>query len=290
MYHANLIGGAAARLAGTPVVWGIHHNAADFENLKAATARVVQAGGWASRRLPGAVVCVAESSRQAHARLGYDPKKLVVIPNGFDTGRFRPDPAARATVRDTLGIPPCAPTVGMFARFHPLKDHETCLWAARIIQERLPGAHFVLCGQGVDAANPQLAQWAKDAGLGDHLHLLGLRDDVPQLLAALDVYVSSSRREAFPMSIGEAMACGVPCVVTDVGDSALMIADTGRAVPAGDPLALAEAALDLLRLPKEERAALGAAARKRVEQEYNLDGIVRQYAQLYRSLIQRRSL
>ncbi len=286
MYHANLIGGAAAKLAGAPVVWGIHHNAADFENLKAATARVVQVGGWASRRLPEAVVCVAEASRAAHARLGYDPKKLVVIPNGFDTRRFRPDLEARRSKRAELGIPEDAPVVGMFARLHPLKDHQGFLRAAGMVQARLPQAHFVLCGEGVEPSNRQLAQWAAEAGLGERLHLLGPREDVPALLAALDVYVSSSKREAFPMVIGEAMACGTPCAATDAGDSALLIGETGRIAPVGDAQALAEAALGLLCLPPEERGALGAAARSRVEREYNLDGIVRQYAQLYRSLAQ----
>ncbi len=287
MYHANLIGGAAVKLAGhTPLAWAIHQTAIDFETFKPATLKIVRASAWASRWMPDAVVCVAEASRETHAGLGYDRSRMRVIPNGFDTQRFKPDPAARQAARRSLGIPMDAPALGMFARFHPMKNHANFLRAAGLVQAQLPEARFILCGQGVDQANPQLAEWAAEAGLGgERLHLLGPRDDIPALLAALDLYVSPSRREAFPMSIGEAMACGVPCVVTDVGDSALMIADTGRVVPQADPAALAEACLELLRLPEEERKALGEAARSRVEQEYNLEGIAQRYAQLYRSLI-----
>ena len=285
MYHANVIGGAAARLAGVPLVWGIHHDAADLEGLKPGTARLVKASAWASRWMPDAIVCVAEASRETHAELGYDRAKMRVIPNGFSLERFHLDPQARQSIRRELGIPPDAPVLGMFARFHLMKDHAGFLQAAGIVARRFPEAHFVLCGLDVDESNGQLLAGARAAGLDHHLHLLGLRGDVPALLAALDVYVSSSRREAFPMVLGEAMACGVPCAVTDVGDSALLVGDTGRVVPPGDAPALAQACVDLLCLPPEERQALGEAARERVQREYNLEAIVRQYAQLYRSLV-----
>lgn len=287
MYHANLLGGLAAKLAGSPpVVWGIHHALGDPAALKRATRAVVAAGGWLSAWAPARILCVAESSRRAHAALGYDESKLLVIPNGFDVQRFRPDPLSRARIRRALALDEELPLVGLCARYHPVKDHRTFLRAAEIIARSLPQARFALCGAGVSAENDELQGLVRAGGLEERCLLLGPRADMPALLAGLDLLVSSSRSEAFSNVIGEAMACGVPCVVTDTGDSALIVGESGRVVGPGDAPALARACLEVLCLPPAERAALGRAARERVEREYPLERVVRQYAELYRRLAQ----
>jgi len=211
---------------------------------------------------------------------------MIVITNGFDPAAFRPDPVARQSVRRELGTGADTPLVGLVARFDPQKNHRGFLQAAAILHTRLPGCHFLLCGADITWENPQLAQWIDASGIRDQCHLLGERSDVPRLMAALDVVSSAAAfGEAFPLVIGEAMACGVPCVVTDVGDSATIVGETGVVVPPSDPQALADGwGRLLLSMSAEERCQLGLAARRRVEERFGLERTVEQYLSLYETL------
>ena len=181
-----------------------------------------------------------------YAERGFDAAKLTVIPNGFDSSRFRPDPAARDEVRREIGVAPDAPLIGLVARYDPFKDHATFLRAAAALVRTRPDARFLLCGNRVDAGNAELVEQIASLGLAEHVRLLGPRRDVQRIYAALDVLAQSSISEAFPLVLGEAMASGVPCAATDVGDSALIVGDTGRIVPPRNPEALAGAWADLL--------------------------------------------
>jgi glycosyltransferase involved in cell wall biosynthesis len=172
------------------------------------------------------------------------------------------------------------------ARFDPQKDHQNFVRAAGRLASERPDLHFMLVGKGCDADNDRLAGWIAATGAAGRFHLLGLRTDVARLLAALDVAVlSSAFGEAFPLAVGEAMACAVPCVATDVGDTARIIGDTGRIVAPRDAPALAAAVLELLALSGAERAALGAAARERIEVRFSLPAVAARYAALYDELI-----
>ncbi|MEZ0395268.1 MAG: glycosyltransferase [Anaerolineales bacterium] len=289
MYHADLLGGLVAPLAGRPpVVWGIHLTVSEMGALKAATRLIIRLNARLSRCLPRAIVCCAEAARRTHAALGYDPARLTVIPNGIDLERFRPDPAARARLRAELGLPAETPLIGMAARFDPHKDHRNFLRAAALLHRWQPEVRFVLWGRDVTPHNPDLAAWLRAEGLEGVVHLLGLRADAPALTAALDLATLSSWGEAFPLVIGEAMACGVPCVATDAGDAALILGGMGRVVPPRDPQALAEAWAEVLRLPVAERRALGRAARQRVEACYSLEKMAAAYTRLYEDIIEGR--
>jgi glycosyltransferase involved in cell wall biosynthesis len=283
MYQADLVGGLAAKLAGSmPVAWGIHNAYLDPRSIKRIKLWTVRACTWSSRWLPSRIVCCSEASREVHARLGYPKKKLLVIPNGSDLAAFRPDPEARLSVCEELDLPVETPLIGLVARFDLPKDHRSFVEAAGVLHARMPEAHFILCGDGITWENPQLADWIDAAGVRSRFHLLGRRPDVPRLSAALDVATSSSAfSEAWPLAVGEAMACGVPCAVTDVGDSAVIVGDTGRVVPPKDSQALADAWHELLTLDPDERARLGQAARRRMEEHFDLLGAVAKYEKLY---------
>lgn len=268
MYHADLLGGIAARLAGLPVVWGIHHQWSTGDRWLTRLTRRVCA--WLSAWVPERVIFASESSRRSHAARGYAPEKLVQIPNGFDVARFRPDPEARAKVRRELGIAGEAPVVGLVARYHPDKDHATFIAAGALVSRRLDTVQFVLCGEGTDASNSDLAAQIEGAGLRSATHLLGARADVERVFSALDVACLSSRTESFPNVVGEAMACGVPCVATDCGDVGAILGETGSTVPVGDHAALADALLAHLALPPEARRAASAAARRRIVEHFAL--------------------
>ena len=284
MYHADLFGGAAARLGRRiPVVWGIHHTRLERESTPAGTLWTARVNARLSHRLPARIVCCSEATRRVHVQMGYAADRMLVIPNGIDLGRFGPDPGARLSVREELGLAPNALLIGMAARFHPLKDHHNFVQAARRAAELLD-VHFVLCGEGIVAENSVLSGWIKQAGLGGRFHLLGRREDMPRLFASLDISTLSSRSEAFPLVVGEAMASGVPCVVTDVGDAAEIVGTTGFVVPPEDSEALDEAWRRLIEGGPELRGRLGQIARQRIEERYSLQATVAKYQDLYVSL------
>ncbi len=288
MYHADLIGGVAAQLAGKlPVVWGIHHTNLDPSQNKRMTIWTARVCARLSRRMPSRIVCCSEVSRRAHVQFGYAEHKMEVIPNGFDLQQFRPSVEARGSLRQELGISSDAPLVGMAARFHVQKGQRNFIEAAGRLHGKAPDVHFMLCGQGVDANNAELTDWIKqcDPGLKEVVHLLGSRKDMARFFAALDVATSASLSEAFPMAVGEAMACGTPCVVTDVGDSAVIVGQTGKVVPASDPQALANAWQQLLASSPTDRQQMGQAARNRVERRFGIGPIVERYQELYRQVV-----
>jgi glycosyltransferase involved in cell wall biosynthesis len=286
MDHSNLLGALAAHLATrAPVLWGIHHSNHVRELTKRTTLLTLGICAFLSRRIPAKIVYCSEHSRKLYEQRGFAADKSVTIPNGFDTARFRPDPDARLSVRRELGVDAATPLIGLAARFDPFKDHANFLRAAAIVSKSHPQVHFLLCGSHVDSANAQLTRLIESLGIGNRCHLLGPRRDVPRLFAALDVAASSSISEAFPLAVGEAMACGVPCAATDVGDSALIIGQTGKIVPARDSGALAKAFDELLSLSPQERESLGRSARARICELFDLDAVSARYHALYAQVV-----
>lgn len=286
-YHGDLIGGIAAWLAGgIPLVWNIRHSnlkAEDYKHLTILTAKVC---ARLSRWLPNRIICCSESSRTVHEALGYEAEKMVVIPNGYDLESFRPDSVARQLVQKELGIPEEAPVIGAVAGFRPQKDHHTFIQATGLIHQDRPDVHFVLCGHGVDYENKVLRTLIEEAGVLKQCHLLGVRDDMPKLTAAFDVAsLSSSSGEGFPNVVAEAMSCGVPCVVTDVGDAARIVGQTGLVVPPKNPAALAAALGKMLDLGREGRRQLGMSARQQIKERFAIAQIVARYETLFEDIV-----
>lgn len=283
MYHADLLGGLAARLAGCRrVIWGIRHSNLSKPENKRSTLAVVKLCARLSGLVPVQVLSCSQRAKEVHAAVGYVDEKIHVIPNGFDLARFVPDVTARASLCAELGLPLDAPLVGVVARFDAQKNHLGFVQAAAQLQQQLPQVHFVLAGTGVDRSNVALqAAIAAHPGLQERMHLLGRRDDVPHLMAAFDVLASPSHGEAFPNVLGEAMACGLPCVVTDAGDSAEIVGNTGHVVAVGDMAAMSQQLLEVLHLPAVERAALGKLARARVQALYEIGHVAGLYQAFY---------
>ena len=283
MYHADLLGGICSRLAtSAPVVWNVRASRLDVAGVSRRTRASVRLCAAMSRVVPSRIICGSRAAAEEHERLGYAHGKIVVIPNGFEVNQSVA--STRDDVRDELGLGRQALLVGLVARFDPLKDHAMFIAAAGATARIVPDVHFILCGEGVVPSNGVLAQAIAATGVPGRFHLLGRRDDVARLNAAFDVAALSSYTEGFPNTIGEAMTAGVPCVVTDVGDSALIVGDTGLVVPPRDVDAFAAALARMLTLPLTERHRLGAAARQRVRDHYSISRITAMYAELYRSL------
>ncbi|MGH8528067.1 MAG: glycosyltransferase, partial [Gammaproteobacteria bacterium] len=237
-----------------------------------------------SHRVPDRILCCSEAARKIHVAFGYASEKMIVVPNGFDLAHFKPDPSARQSVRAELGLSLETALVGLIGRWDPQKNHAGFFTAAAALHLRRPDVHFLLAGYGVDGSNQTIKRALAANGLAAVTHLLGLRDDIPRLMAALDVLASSSYGEAFPLVLGEAMASGVACAVTDVGDSAYIVGDTGRVVSSGDMEGLAHAIDSLLELPTEAARMFGVRARARVMEHFEIGKIVRQYEAFYEEL------
>ena len=287
MYHADLVGGLAARFAGRiPVVWGIHNTNLEPGKSKRTTIWTAKFCARLSRHLPVSIVCCSYATQKIHDELGYDRSRMRVIPNGIDLDVYHPVPEYRFDFRRELKIPEDTLLIGMMARFDPQKDHRNFVRAAERLHEYQPNVHFVLCGTGVAGENEELSRWIEQAGLRDRFHLLGPRQDIPRITAALDLATTSSAYgEAFPLVIGEAMASEVPCVVTDIGDSATVVSNTGKVVPPQNPEALAAGWNEILILSLNDRSRLGKQARERIKEHYSLPMIASCYEEHYQTVL-----
>jgi glycosyltransferase involved in cell wall biosynthesis len=192
---------------------------------------------------------------------------------------------ARRSVRINLRLPEDTFLIGLIGRYHPMKDHANFLRAAGLAAAKIPSAHFVLVGRAIDQNNRELHDLVERMGLTDRVHLLGECENTAEICAGLDVFALSSYDESCPNVIGEAMACGVPCVVTDVGDARQIIGNTGRVIPPRNSEALAAAWMEMFEIGPEGRNNLGLAARERVVQHFAIDKIATRYADLYRRVI-----
>jgi glycosyltransferase involved in cell wall biosynthesis len=289
MYHSCLAGQLTKMLSAqkAPVLWGIHCSDICSTTEKKMTLAMVRLCAPLSK-LPAKIIFVSQSSRSQHKSFGYNVDKSCVLPNGIDTQLFVPSPSARLSVRTELGLPEKAFLIGLVGRYHPMKDHNTFLQAAAQLLNDYPDIHFLLIGRGVNTENEELYRIIRGSGFLNRIHLLGERTDTPRLMASLDIFtLSSSYGESFPNVIGEAMACGVPCVVTDVGDASRIVGETGRVVSRRDPAELAQGWRELIALGEEGRKALGRAARLRVIGSFPLDSVVAQYEALYENALRR---
>jgi glycosyltransferase involved in cell wall biosynthesis len=275
MGTANELSSVMARLGGAKAVWGLRASDMDRSLYGRVAACAFRVGAWLS---PSAdlIVVNSHSGMRHHLAEGYAGRRMVVVPNGIDTGRFRPDRAAGRGPRAAWGVGEDERLIGLVARLDPMKDHPTFLRAAALLAGERRDVRFVCVGDGPAAYRSALEVQSRELGLGERVIWAGPCADMAAAYNALELATSSSAfGEGFSNAVGEAMACGVPCVATDVGDSAAIVGDCGRAVPAKNAEALRRAWADLLSLPGEEYAALGRRARERVVTEYSVRRLAR---------------
>ncbi|MFN4056292.1 MAG: glycosyltransferase family 4 protein [Alishewanella aestuarii] len=280
MYHSDLIGGVVARLAGVKkVFWGVHNTVLTPELSKRSTIIISRLCSWLSGVIPHQIICCAEKALAVHADLGYDKQKLCVVNNGYDLTKFMPNPAEGALLRQQLGLDADTLLLGCVGRFDPNKDHKNLLDALTLLAKQGLAFRCCLVGNQMTRDNEQLWSWIVERGLTEHLILLGLRNDIPALMNAFDLHVLASLAEAFPNVLCEAMACTTPCVTTDVGDAAIIVADTGWVVPPGDALQLATAIQSAVEAMDDAAAwqMRRDAARTRIVEQFSISKMVSGY-------------
>ena len=286
LYHADFLTIFLRNRKKIPIVWGIHHSYEPHgqNRLKSSTKNIVKINALFSNIIPRKIICCSRSAMKSHSRIGYAESKMVYIPNSVDVNRFKPDPESRMILRSELGLSSEIQIIGYIARYHPQKDHATFFNAANLLLEKMENTHFVLVGDQMDAVNPEIQRYMISNIKPSHFHFLGRRTDIPMITAGLDVAtLSSSGDEAFPLTVVEAMACGIPCVATDVGEINEMIGSSGIIVPTQNPYALSKGWLNILTHNPDERAVLGRVARDRVLDFFTMETMAKRYIKVYYS-------
>ena len=288
MYHADLLGGLAARVAGVgKVIWGIRTTDA-MAGGSQITGLVRKLCAWLSPIVPHRIVCAAEASRRTHIGVGYDAAKMTIIPNGYDLSAMESSWQQKTTLRLQCSIGSNDVVVGYLGRFHPAKDQENFVRAVGLLASKNLNVKFMMVGRHLDADNRELNGWISATGHADRFILLGEKSNPAVCLAAMDIFCLSSLTEGFPNVVAEAMAMGLPCVVTDVGDSALLVSDTGVVVPKEDSPALAAGLQQIINLPAAQRIAMGQRARQIVVSKYSLASASAAFESVYKAVLSER--
>ncbi|HGF7147561.1 TPA: glycosyltransferase family 4 protein [Vibrio cholerae] len=287
MYHADLIGGIIARLAGVKnIVWGVHHTTLVKGESKRSTILIAKINALISSFIPRKIIYCAEKSRQVQESIGFSPKIGHVVPNGYNIDDFKPDLDAGMAFRQEVGLADEKFLIGHVARYDPQKDHQTLLLSVCELLNRNTDFEFevVLVGTNLDEGNLALSNVINENNLSC-VRMLGRRSDMPSVMSAFDVFVlSSAFGEAFPNVLNEAMACGTPCITTDVGDAAVIVGDTGWVVPPKDPQALAKAMLEAMGEQQDSPQAWQArkqACRERIVNNFSIKKMVEAYHQVW---------
>jgi len=287
MYHAELVGAAAWGLGSrVPQIWSLRQSRLSADANPLATRVLMRLCAAASSRVPAAIVANSHAALDAHRAIGYRAPHMPVIHNGVDTAVFAPDVEARRRQRAAWGIDDATVLVGCLARVAPVKGHAQLLEAAARLaaDPSLPPWRLVCVGAGAERGDPGFAALLRRSGLGERCLAAGPARDPAATLPAFDIAVSSSLGEGFPNAVAEGLACGVPTVATDVGDTQVLFADRSWLVPPGDAAALAAALARVLRLPEAARRAVGLAARDHIAAHFRIDDAVAAHIALYRRL------
>lgn len=282
MYHADFLGGLAARWAGScAVMWGIHSTAIPQGPLSI-TFWLVRLCAICSYIIPHRIICCAQSAKIAHIKLGYVAHKMTVIANGYDFSIFDRHSNSRAKARLELGFDDDETVIGVVGRFDPLKDYHNFVTAASKLAAKRDNVRFLMIGPNIEWSNSTLHGWIEGYGLTKKFQLVGAQPDVPYFLSAMDIFCLSSVNEAFPNVVVEAMAMGLPCVVTRAGDVAGILGGDDFIVPVKDSVSLADALLRMCGLSPEARMNLGKKGSKKVREEYDIKNIRQQYERIWR--------
>lgn len=281
MYHANVLAMAMRPfLPRHSVYFNIRHNLSDTKHEKVLTRFMIKLNAWLSSFAEGVINNSLDSQLQ-HERIGFCKKNKIHIANGFDSSIFKPNKALYDQFRIDYRLPVNAKIVGMIARFHSVKNHRGFLEAAKtILEEYQHEVFFLMGGRECDEHNALLKKWTEPLILKERVLLLG-EVDSSKVMPVLDVYLSASLSEGFPNVIGEAMACGVPCVATDVGDTRHIVEGYGKIVQKQEIGQLAEGVISILNLSQPELNQLGRKCRQQIEEKYPIQKIVRQYEKIY---------
>ncbi len=287
MYHSDFLGGLAAYTSGFKnIIWGIHRTSLSWNDSKI-TLILMKLCALMSSWLPKKIIPVAQAAKIHHIAAGYEPSRMEVIPNGFDFAKLTATQKQREEFRKSCGFSEDEIIIGCLGRFHPVKGQDNFVKAAALVLKANPEAKikFLMVGDECDQKNTELMGWVNQYALNDSIVLLGNRTDVPICLSGMDIFCMPSRTECFPLCLGEAMAMGLPCVATDVGDTGFLSGGTTILVPPQDEEALAKGLFKVAALAKPKRIEMGEKAKIRVLSEFAIEKANDRYDAVYREIM-----
>jgi glycosyltransferase involved in cell wall biosynthesis len=286
MYHADFIGGVMGRLAGIRnIVWGVHHTTLVKGKSKRSTILIAKINSFISNFIPKKIIYCASKSREVQESIGFNKIKGEVIPNGYDIRSFTQNSFLGTAFRNELNILNKTFVIGHVGRYNPQKDHNTLLESFSILRQKKFDFSAVIVGTNLDENNHKLVSLLNENNITDCVYLLGKRADIPAVMNGIDLFVlSSAFGEAFPNVLNESMACGTPCVATDVGDSSAIIGMTGWITPIQDPLAIANSIIKAA----EEKLVDSSLwlqrkddCRKRIVENFSIEKMISKYKKVW---------
>ncbi len=283
MYHANLLGYVLKPFSRVKrLVWNVRHSDLSPGLTKKTTLFVNRLCAKRSHKV-AAIAYNGDKAREIHEASGYVHENGIVFDNMVDIAEYKPDEAAAKDLRNELGLSAEQRIVLSVARYHPIKDTPTFIRAISLLRKEKETVVAVLCGADIKQDNEKLAALCEENGLtiGKDVFLLGLRHDVPRLMAGSDLFVLHSASEAFPNVLAQAMACGCLCITTDVGEAARILDRPDRTVRVGDSAAIAEKGSMLLSMDAKCAMQEGAENRDSVRARFGVADIISAYEKLY---------
>lgn len=283
MYHADLLGGCIGRLAGVKnIVWNIRNTKIPQRSFSI-TWLVIRLCAFLSSVIPRSIICCSHAGFKSHILLGYDAKRMVTIPNGYDIENWPLPTKSKTEVRELYQLPVDKFIVGFVGRYDPLKGCDIFIKAAAIM------AHlsrvqplFLMIGRNLDSRNKELCSLILNDGGKAEFVLMGECKEVSQIMCVLDAFCLASKAEGFPNVVAEAMLMQIPCVVTDVGDAAMILGKTGAVVQPCNPHELAQALLDYHSMNPADLRKKGLAARNRIVENFDINFVVKCYEDVYK--------
>lgn len=279
MYHADLFGFIVAKILNKRIIWGIRRSNLEKDKNKKSILFIAKINAFLSRWVDIVISC-SINAKESHIKYGYNPKNIEVIPNGFELEKFFYIENAKYKLAEEFPIIKNKFIFSLVARYEILKDHKTCLEAMKIVKEKFTQNFILLlCGTNINKKNKELMDLIKKNKLENNILLLDRRNDIPIIMSATDIYISSSSGEGFSNVIGEAMACETPCVVTNVGDSAYIVGETGKVVERQEPQKLANEIITFIK--SGEYIKNRKKCRKRIINKFKIEKIIEEYVFFY---------
>ena len=282
MYHSNLLGGIIAKLAGIKkIIWSVHAFNLESGMLKPSTRVLIKFSALFSYFIPNKIICCSQKSLEIHQKLLYQKTKLAFIPNGVDPSIFSYSELGRDNIRKELNIDDHKILVGCIGRFDVQKNQLGFLKTITDIQSLGMEYHFVFVGRGNDNQNQDMQEIINTSKIGKNITLLGERDDIANILSALDIYAMPSKGEAFPVSLCEAMACEIPCIATNVGDVQFILGDIVQTVDINKFETFSQAITELGSMAPKLRKQLGKKLKNRVLDNFSIGIVAQLHLELY---------